>query len=204
VGARLGPPLFVFHLQLILRDWFVDQMCTGQAAIIPAPDFGYYLKLFDRQNNLSWLPSVTNIPALFALRTTPVRAPNAPRRLAAPATVPTAAPAANASNGDRAAPTPERPNLGSRIRNPGHDTRFTGNTAFTDNVRAHRVEEAIVAAGARSAPSQIVRDGVSMGLCVSYQAKGACFDGCLRAATHPPLTAEEKGPFHEWCAIAFA
>jgi hypothetical protein len=204
VGARLGPPLFVFHLQLILRDWFVDQMRTGQAAIVPAPEFGYYLKLFDRQNNLSWLPSVTNIPALFALRATPVRAPNAPRRLAAPATVPTAAPAANAGNGDRAAPAPERPNLGSRVRNPGRDTRFTGNTAFAKNVRARRVEEAIVAAGGRSALPHIFRYGVSMCLCVSYHAKETCFDSCLRAATHSPLTAEEKGPFHEWCAIAFA
>jgi hypothetical protein len=53
VGARLEPPHFVFHLQLILRDWFVDQTRTVQAALIPAPDFGYYLKLLDRQNNLS-------------------------------------------------------------------------------------------------------------------------------------------------------
>jgi hypothetical protein len=156
VVERLGPPLFVFHLQLILRDWFVDQMRTDQVAIIPAPDFGYYLKLFDRQNNLSWLPSVTNIPALFALRATPVRTPNAPRRLAAPAAVPTAAPAANAGNGDRAAPTPERPNLGARVRNPGRDTRFTGNTAFANNVRARRVEEAIVAAGGRHALPHIL------------------------------------------------
>jgi hypothetical protein len=88
VGARLGPTLFVFHLHLILSDWFVDQMRMGQAAIIPALDFGHYLKLFDRQNNLSWLPSVTNTPALFALHSTPVRAPNAPRRPAAPATAP--------------------------------------------------------------------------------------------------------------------
>jgi hypothetical protein len=197
VGTRLGPPLFVFHLQLILRDWFVDQMRTGQAAIIPAPDFGYYLKLFDRQNNLSWLPSVTNIPALLALRAAPVRAPNAPRRLAAPVAVPTAAPVANSGNGNRAAPTPERPNLGSRVRNPGRDTRFAGNTTFANNVRARRVEEAIVAAGGRSALPHIVRDGVSLCFCVSYHAKGACFDGCLRAVTQSPLTAEEKGPFHE-------
>jgi hypothetical protein len=204
VGARLGPPLFVFHLQLILRDWFVDQMRAGQAAIIPAPYFGYYLKLFDCQNNLSWLPSLTNIPALFALRATPVRSPNAPRRPAAPTSVPTAAPAANTGKGDRAAPAPGRPNLGSRVRNLGRDTRFTVNTAFSNNVRARRVEEAIVAAGGRSALPHIVRDGVLMCVCVSYHAKGACFDGCIRAVTHSPFTAEERGPFHEWCAIAFA
>jgi hypothetical protein len=78
VGARPGPPLFVFHLQLILRDWFVDQTRTGQAALIPAPYFGYYLKLLDLQHNLNWLPYVTNIPALFALRTSPVCAITAP------------------------------------------------------------------------------------------------------------------------------
>jgi hypothetical protein len=204
VGARLGPPLFVFHLQLILRDWFLDQTRTGQAANIPAPDFGYFLKLFDRQNNLSWLPSVMNIPALFALRATPVRALIAPRRAAAPAAVPTAAPVANAGNVARVAPAPERPDLGPRVRNPGRDTRFTGKTAFTNNVRARRMEEAIVVAGGRGTLPHIVRDGASVGVCVSYHAKGVCFEGCLCAATHSPLAADEKGPFHEWCAIAFA
>jgi hypothetical protein len=80
VGSRLGPALFVFHVQLILRDWFVDQTRTGQCDLDPAPDFGQYHKAFERQNNLNWLPSVSNIPALFALRAAPVRAVNAPAR----------------------------------------------------------------------------------------------------------------------------
>jgi hypothetical protein len=67
VGARLGPALFVCHLQLILCDWFVDQARTSHSAITPAPDFRYYLKTFERQNNLNWIPSVSNIPALLAL-----------------------------------------------------------------------------------------------------------------------------------------
>jgi hypothetical protein len=45
VGTRLGPPLFVFHLQLILRDWFVEQTRTGQRFSVPAPDFGQYLNV---------------------------------------------------------------------------------------------------------------------------------------------------------------
>jgi hypothetical protein len=200
VGARLGPHLFVFHLQLISRNWFADQTRKGQASIIPAPDFGYYLKLFDRQNNLSWLPSVMNIPTLFTLRVTPVRALIAHCGAAAPAAVPTAVQVANA----RAAPAPERPDLGARVRNPGRDTCFTGNIAFANNVRAHRMEEAIVVAGGRGTLPHIVWAGVSVGVCVSYHAKGACFEGCLRAATRFPLTAEEKGPFHEWCTIVFA
>jgi hypothetical protein len=64
-GPRLAPALFVFHLQLIERDWFEEQMCTGQRFVVPAPEFAE--RTFERQNNLSWLPSVSNVPALFAL-----------------------------------------------------------------------------------------------------------------------------------------
>jgi hypothetical protein len=58
VGVRLGPALFVFHLQLIMRYWFVDQTRTGQSVIIPATDFGYCIKAFELQHNLSCLPLV--------------------------------------------------------------------------------------------------------------------------------------------------
>jgi hypothetical protein len=68
VGPRLSPSLFIFNLQLILRDWFVEQTMTGQRVTIAAPDFGQYLKVFERQNNLHWLLSVTNIPSLLALQ----------------------------------------------------------------------------------------------------------------------------------------
>jgi hypothetical protein len=65
-----------------------------------------------------------------------------------------------------------------------------------NNIRSSRVEEAIVVAGGRITLSHVVRDGVSVGVCVSYHGKGACFEVCLRAATHSPLTTEEKSPFH--------
>jgi hypothetical protein len=67
VGPRLVPSLFVFHLQLILRDWFVEQTMTRQRVAVAAPDFGQYLKVFERQNNLHWMPSVTNTPSLLAI-----------------------------------------------------------------------------------------------------------------------------------------
>jgi hypothetical protein len=40
VGVRLKPDLFVFHLQLILQNWFVDQTRTGQSSTIPATNCG--------------------------------------------------------------------------------------------------------------------------------------------------------------------
>jgi hypothetical protein len=41
----------------------------------------------------------------------------------------------------------ERCNLGQLVRNPGRNTRFTGNTAFINNVRKHRAEDTIFLAG---------------------------------------------------------
>jgi hypothetical protein len=160
IGAPLGPALFVFHLQLILQDWFVDQTRTGQSSTIPAPDFGCYLKAFECQNDLNWLPLVSNAPALLALRDRPVRVQIAPHQAASPVVTATCA-----------APASERRDLGPHVRNPGHDARFTGNTAFANNLRARRVEEAINLAGGRDTLLKIYRDGVSIGVCVSYNGK---------------------------------
>jgi hypothetical protein len=105
VETRLGPALFVFHLQFILRDWFEDQTRTGQTTIVSAPEFSLYLKVFERQNNLSWLPSVSNIPALLALRAAPVRSSNPPCAVAAiPPRAAAAAAALAAAPAPRGAP----------------------------------------------------------------------------------------------------
>jgi hypothetical protein len=63
-GHRLGPPLMVFHTQLIWRSWFVKQLATGQTRVIAAPDFCHGLDAFDMHNNLSWLPSVSHVTVL--------------------------------------------------------------------------------------------------------------------------------------------
>jgi hypothetical protein len=188
----LGPALFVFHLQLILRDWFKDQTRTGQTSIIPPPDFGLHLKTFECHNSLSWLPSVSYVPALLALHPASPRHQHAPRPW-----VPSAALAAPPATASRGAPSAvHRPDLGSRVRNPSRDARFTGSTSFANNVRTRRVEDTIQLAG-RSALPELVRGGQSIGMCVSYHAKGSCFEGCQRTASHGPLTAAEKAPFHE-------
>jgi hypothetical protein len=67
-GSHLGTAIFVFHLQLILHNWFDFQMQTEQRFKVPAPDFAQRIKVFERQNNLHWLPSINNVPALLALR----------------------------------------------------------------------------------------------------------------------------------------
>jgi hypothetical protein len=204
VGNRLGPSLFVFHLQLILRDWFVDQTRTGQCDLVPAPDFGQYLEGFECQNNLNWLPSVSNIPALFAIRATPVRPGHAPRQAAAPTASASASPAGSGARPVPAPATSDRPDLGPRIRNPGRDARFTSNTAFANNVRSRRIDDAIEMAGGMESLPKITHGGTTVGVCVSYHAKGSCFEGCLHASNHCPLTASEKTPFHEWCVLAYA
>jgi hypothetical protein len=139
------------------------------------------------------------VPSLLALR------PDAPRNQHAPRpSVPAADLVSHNAPASRGAPsTVQRPVLGSRVHNPGRYDRFTASTAFANNVRSRRVEEAILLAG-RSALPELVRGRVLVGMWVSYHDKGSCFEGCHRAASHSPLTAAEKEPFHEWCALAYA
>jgi hypothetical protein len=61
-------------------------------------------------------------------------------------------------------PVSESPKLGPSVCNPGFDAQFIGNTAFANNVRARRVEDAISLAGGRGTLLEIVCDGVSIGV----------------------------------------
>jgi hypothetical protein len=70
-GRRLGPAIMTFHVQLAWRNWMVLQLDTGETDAIDPPDFGMGLTMLETQNNLMWLPSITNVPLLLN------RAPNA-------------------------------------------------------------------------------------------------------------------------------
>jgi hypothetical protein len=56
------------------------------------------------------------------------------------------------------------------VRNTNRDNRFTANTPFARNVRARRVVEAITLAG--GPPPEVVRNGSSGAMCVSWHGKG--------------------------------
>jgi hypothetical protein len=147
--VRLNPGLFVFHLQLIFRDWFEEQTRTGQQRLVPPPDFAEHIHTFERQNNLRWVPSVSNVPALHALRLQP-RTANAPP-----------APRGHGVARETGTPRPAPADLGARVRNPSRDARFTGSTAFATNVRERRVDEAIIVGGGREAMPKLTRNGVA-------------------------------------------
>jgi hypothetical protein len=197
-GPCLAPALFVFHLQLIERDWFEEQIRTGQRFVLHAPEFAEHLRTFERQNNLSWLPSVSNVPALFSLRSTP-------RPLSAvTGASPRAAPETRASAPGRAAAPREQRDLGARVRNPARHARFTGNTAFVNHVRERPMDEAFALAGGRDSGPMVVRSGAPEPLCISWHAKGSCFELCTRCATHNTLSALETTSFHTWCDVAYA
>jgi hypothetical protein len=67
-GRRLGPSLVTFHVQLAWRDWLVVQLYANETVCMDPPDFTQGLNMLEIQNNLMWLPTATNIPALSALR----------------------------------------------------------------------------------------------------------------------------------------
>jgi hypothetical protein len=194
-GCRLGPSLMVFHVQLNIRNWIVCQLDVAETECLSPPDFCQGLHMLEVQNNLMWLPSVTNVPALLALRV-------ATRASTTRAGTPTNnAGTGPGSGGDgigggatlrAAAGTAARRDPGAQVRNPNRDSRFVGNTPFERMVMSRSVALAIAAAG--SDPPQVERNGVIGQHCVSWHARGQCFEFCQRAADHVPL-----GPCLDGC-----
>jgi hypothetical protein len=91
------------------------------------------------------------------------------------------------------------PSARARIRNPARKREFTGTTAFAANVRTRRIADAMVLAGN---PPTVARDGSTKLTCVSWHAKGMCFDDCER--DHAVQTEAEATEFMAWCHVAFA
>jgi hypothetical protein len=181
-GRRLGPALMVFHVQLALRSWYMRQLDVLERGRIHPPDFCQGLHMLEVQNNLMWLPTVTNVPALLALRAT-VRVSAASGPVAASAVgIP-------ATTGGKAAPAASagalRHDKGPSVRNPSRDPRYVVNTPFARLVRSRTVAEAIAKAGCD--PPGVVRNGVS----VSHE-------------DHIPHEGEEGAAFNAWCDAAYA
>jgi hypothetical protein len=143
---------------------------------------------------------VANIPVLQALA--PIARNTGPiggTRGAVANRVPTLpAPATTSSGAVVGVP---RRDVGRAIRNTQRDARFTSNTPFPTNVLNRRVTAAIALEGN---PPQHFRGGESNNMCVSYHAKGLCFENCERAADHVPMTEAETTEFREWCSTAYA
>jgi hypothetical protein len=198
-GRRLGPSIMTFHVQLAWRNWLVLQLDSGETESISPPDFGAGLSMLETQNNLMWLPSVTNVPLLLSLSLGGGRTP-------APAPVVAIAPAVARSPAAARAPAstppgglPGAPAAHRSVRNTGRHAMFTVNTPFSRNVRARRVSKPILLAGT---PPGVSRSGATGPVCVSWHAKGLCYDDCARASDHGVLNAEERLEFHAWCQIA--
>jgi hypothetical protein len=159
--------------------------------------------MLEVQNNLIWLPTVTNVPALLALRVV-TRASTT--RAGAPSTNADTGPGgANVGGGSTlgaAVGATARRDPGAQVRNPNRDSRFVGNNPFARMVRSRSVALAIAAAG--SDLLQVVRNGVTGQHCVSWHAFGQCFEFFQRAADHVPLEPAEAAAFHAWTDAAFA
>jgi hypothetical protein len=50
----------------------------------------------------------------------------------------------------------------------------------------------------------VVRNGVSGPLCISWHARGQCFENCTRNGDHGALNEGESMAFHTWCELAYA
>jgi hypothetical protein len=100
--------------QSFVDDSSIEWLDANETVRLDPPDFTQGLNMLEVQNNLKWLPTVTNIPALSALRAnvrTPAAAPLPRASAPAPAIgglPPLAAEAAE----------PPRRDPGRQVRNP--------------------------------------------------------------------------------------
>lgn len=205
-GPGLAPALLVLHFQLHYRSWFQDRF-VFQTVDSPEPDVATGFQLFNRSNQLNWLPNYDDIPCIAALAPAPHPAP-----VSAGATGNRTGGGGGGSGGNRPAtgggnsPSPTTPSTApamvTRVQNSKRDGRLLGNTPLAANVKTRPIRAAIEAAGG-PAPT-VTRDGVSMSTCLSWHVKGTCFAECTRCADHVANTAEEKETLWLWAQTAYA
>jgi hypothetical protein len=154
---RLGPALMVFHVQLNIHNWIVFQLDVAETECLTPTDVCQGLHMLEVQNNIMWLPTVTNVPALLALRVTTRVSTSRAVKLSG------AAGSGSGSGGAgvgsvatlrTAVGNVARRDPGAQVRNPNRDARFVGNNPFARMVRIISVALAIAAAG--SHPPQVV------------------------------------------------
>jgi hypothetical protein len=74
------------------------------------------------------------------------------------------------------AAAPPRRDPGRQVRNPARQACFVGNTPLGRSVRSKAISSAIADTGTPLA--MVLRAGVTGPLCVSWHAKGQCFENC--------------------------
>jgi hypothetical protein len=167
-GAKLGPPLMVFHVKLQWRSWLQDQIDSDTHHALP--DFCTGMCTLEQKNNLAWVPSCENVPQLQAFQ-----------HVQRPTSVPRATPGAGGdgscgsggSIGGKGTTAAGRSTTGNeipapvrvRIRNPARRREFSGNSAMATSMRTKRVAEALALGGD---PSSVIRSGVPKLMCLSW------------------------------------
>jgi hypothetical protein len=141
-GRWLGPALMVFHVQLTLRKWYMQQLDVQERNQIARPEFCQGLRMLKVQNNLMWLPTVKNVPSLLVLRATAqVSAPSGATSVTRSNLVGNAAAVLTTTSG-----APRR-DAGTSVRNPSRDPRYVGTTPFACLVKSRTASQAIAKAG---------------------------------------------------------
>jgi hypothetical protein len=174
----------VFHVQLALRNCCVHQLDVQERNRIEPPDLCQGLHMLEVQNNLMWMPTVTNVASLLTLRTTV--------RVSASSGATTVT---RSNLGENAAAVPAttsgtmRRDAGPSDHNPSRDPRYFSNTHFFHLVKSRTMSQAM--AGCDPPPPGVVRSGVSVSNCVLWHVRGECFEFCKRCTDHIPQEGEE-------------
>ena len=167
------------------------------------PQLRRELGQFTRTKNLSWLPSVNNVPDLQKLKMKAVRDseryhcsdrlhhPPYPSPASAPSPAPRAPPGAG---GDRQTQT--------RVVNPDWDPIYQENNEFCRNIKNWRISKAMAIMREKGKEVPTRRDGRPM--CLAYHLKGASFKEDRTAYDHQKQKQEERQSLLEWAREAYA
>jgi hypothetical protein len=188
----------VFHVQLLWRSWLQEQKASHTFVTLSYVCVGIWF--LEQQNNLSWVPWVSHVQALQSLMHVAHPSPSTSGNAGTRSPVAPSMAAATVTGSAATTYAPARCEPRSQARNPAWQREFTGAGPLATMVRTRHVSEAIDLAG--SDPPRVMQNGTAKKVCISWYARGTCFDNCDR--DHTIMSADEGRGFIEWCQVGYA
>ncbi|VEU43031.1 unnamed protein product, partial [Pseudo-nitzschia multistriata] len=145
---------------------------------------------------LSWLPVVTDVPALKGLKRTAGLTNNT--RAAGKGN----SPGKGSGRSSRNEPTSTAGTPQQQVENNQQDPRLANTSGeLGARIKSWKISKAISTMKEKGKGPCQRADGKEM--CHSWRAKGFCYDGCKLGYDHSPLADEDQDRFWDWCQEAY-
>ena len=129
LGSKLGPATVMYYFHAEIRYWLNEQWDLYATGAIAPPDLSAVFRMFDKSNNLQWLPETTLVLQFQALHKSEPRYPAPQRR------------DVGADRNPQLRPE-SRPTTAS-ARNLNRDSRYVGETPLAIKIKSSKIPEAL-------------------------------------------------------------